>query len=102
MFSYIYFTFPFTLPTLFLAAFAYIAASPLITDKYDRKRQFAIWISLAILFFFGFTLGYALRFLLAIAMMVASRMRLTAKGPLKELQMIVVAIVIAMLFVGLR
>jgi len=96
------FTFPFEIATLIVAIISYLAASPLITAKLPRNAQFIIWALLSLAFGFIFTWGYALRFILAIAIMIASRMRLHTTGALKEVQLIVVTIVVAMLFVGLR
>ena len=100
--SDITFTFPFTIPTLIIAVVAYIASSTLITNRLKRTIQFIIWISLVLIFDLIFPRGYGFRFLLAIAMMLASRMRLPETGLLKEVQMIVITLVTAMLFVGLR
>lgn len=97
------FTFPFTVETLVVAATSYIAAAPLVTAKLSRNIQFFIWLVLAISFALVFTPpGYGLRFLLAIGIMMASRMRLVQTGLLKEVLMIVITLVTAMLFVGFR
>ena len=96
------FNFPFTIEIIIVAITAYIAASPLIISKFDKKIQFAIWAFLAIIFTFVFSLGYGLRFILGIAIMVASRMRITQVGFLKEVLMLVITLVTAMLFIGLR
>lgn len=96
------FTFPFTIVTLVVVVAAYVATSPIVTNKLSQTMQFVIWLVLAAIFAFVFTLGYGLRFLLAIGMMVASRMRLSQTGLLKEVLMIVITLVTAMLFVGLR
>lgn len=96
------FTFPFDVATLIVAVVSYLLATPLITNRFCIKGRSILWAVVAIVFGFIFTWGYALRFILAIAIMVASRMRLHSKGALKEIQLIVVMIVVAMLFVGLR
>ncbi|MCL1990210.1 MAG: hypothetical protein FWG67_04890 [Defluviitaleaceae bacterium] len=96
------FTFPFEASTLIVSAVAYVATTPFITSKLNRNIQFGIWAMLAILFAVVFTIGYGPRFLLAVAMMMASRMRLRQKGLLKEVLMIVITLVVAMLFIGLR
>ena len=96
------FTFPFTIATLVVAVVAYVFASPLITNKFNKTTQFIVWLVLAAVFAFIFPFGYGLRFLLAIGIMMASRMRLTQTGILKEVLMVVITLVTAMLFVGLR
>jgi len=96
------FTFPFTLATLITAVTAYVVVIPLITAQLNKQLNFTIWLVLAVIFAFIFTPGYGLRFLLAIGIMIASRIRLTQTGLLKEVLMIVITLVTAMLFVGLR
>ena len=96
------FTFPFTIPTLIVAVIAYAVTFPLVTTKLSQNIQFGLWAVLAVIFAIVFPIGYGFRFLLAIAIMTASRLRLTQKGLLKEILMIVITLVTAMLFVGLR
>ena len=96
------FTFPFTMTTLVVAVIAYLATSPFLTRKLNQAMQLIIWLVLAIVFAAVFPIGYGLRFLLAIGIMMASRMRLVQTGLLKEVLMIVITLVTAMLFVGLR
>ena len=96
------FTFPFTIATLIVAVVSYLVAAPFLMQKIDQKFHIVIWIGLAAIFSVVFTIGYGLRFLLALAIMTASRMRLTQTGLFKEILMIVITLVTAMLFVGLR
>lgn len=97
------FTFPFTIPTLIVAIIAYLVTSPLFFLRIKQKQAlWLMWLFIAILVSLFFSWGYALRFLLAVAMMLASRMRLTQIGLLKEVLMLVITLVTAMLFVGLR
>ena len=100
--SDITFTFPFTIATLIVAVVAYVVTTPIVTTKLNKIIKFVIWAALAVTFSLVFTVDYGPRFLLAIGIMVASRMRLTQKGLLKEILMIVITLVTAMLFVGLR
>jgi len=101
-FDDIVFTFPFTIPTLITAVLAYVCVVPLLTKKLSQHLQFVLWGVVAIALAVIFPWGYGLRFLLAIAIMVASRMRLNQTGILKEIIMLVITLVCAMLFVGLR
>lgn len=97
------FTFPFTIPTLIVAIIAYLVSSPFFSLRIKQKKAlWLLWLFIAILVSLFFSWGYALRFLLAVAMMMASRMRLTQIGLLKEVLMLVITLVTAMLFVGLR
>lgn len=93
------FTFPFTIPTLTIAVIAYLVTAPILIQKFNKM---VIWLGLAVALALVFTIGYGLRFLLAISIMMASRMRLTQSGLYKEILMIVITLVTAMLFVGLR
>jgi len=96
------FVFPFTIATLIVAVMAYIATSPITETRLNQPVRFGMWMALAAIFSIVFTMGYGLRFLLAIGIKASSRMRLTQKGILKEILMIVITLVTAMLFVGLR
>jgi len=100
--SDVVFTFPFTIPTLIIAVLSYLVSAPFLMQNINQRIKIAVWIGLAIIFSFLFTTGYGFRFLLAILIMLASRMRLTQTGLYKEIIMIVITLVTAMLFVGLR
>ena len=99
------FTFPFSIPTLVVAVLCYVVMTPVVTNRLNS------WHKLALPFVVGtvtgvlaaaLTLGYSLRFVLGMAIMLASRERLTQTGWRKELSLLVVTLVVAILFVGLR
>ena len=95
-------TFPFSLPTLVTAVVAYLAVTPLVTDKL-KPTWHSLLIGVLIGLFSGvFTLGYGLRFALGVCIMETSRKRLNQTGWLKEVSMLVITLVVAILFVGLR
>ena len=96
------FTFPFTAATLIVALASYVLVTPIVTSKLGKKGRAALWLGFAILFGAVFTVGYALRFLLGVAVMAASRLRINKTGVLKEVLLLVIALVLALLFVGLR
>lgn len=99
----IVFTFPFTLPTLMVAVVSYLMMTPLVTRKWGASLGHYVLIGvLTAVFANVFTIGYGLRFLLALTIMFASRERLKQMGWLKELSLVVVTLVVAILFVGLR
>lgn len=95
------FTFPFTFETLVVVLIAYLLTIPLFNSRFLLKIRLVIYIVSAVIISIIFPWGYGLRLLLGVAIILASRTRLR-KGMFTEVQIIVVSLVNAILFAGLR